>query len=195
MNKGKTDNSFLQDKVDLRVKFIPQKNDILVLDLFSGEGVIWNTIAKKTGKNISVTRIDKKKNTGIFHLNGDNRKYLPSIDLSVYDIIDVDAYGIPYDQIKHIIDVGYKGHVFVTYIKAHQGRLPYKMLMFLGYTKAMIKKCPTLFSRDHFDKFKKVLHKLGISYIDYIEHNNKYYIHFKKESNHANDLSAARKGA
>jgi hypothetical protein len=56
-----TDNSHLQEKVNLRIDNLPDLNTIKVLDLFSGEGLIWDTIKKQTSNDIKVLRIDQKK--------------------------------------------------------------------------------------------------------------------------------------
>jgi len=182
LNKGKTDNTYLGDKIKLRMEFLPRKRNINVLDLFAGDGLIWGTIKNKTKRNINITSIDKKEDTEKFHLIGDNRKYLPSLNLKKYDVIDIDSYGIPYDQIDFILKSNFIGEIFMTCIKDPRGPIPMKMALFLGYTEKMYKKCPTLISKNHFNKLKKVLTKNGIFNINYIEHQSKYYyINFKKE--------------
>lgn len=177
MSRVQTNNSYLQDKIDLRIAFLPKKNNINVLDLFSGSQNIWRSISAITGKTINIISIDIKKETGRFHIIGDNIKYLMNMHIDKYDIIDIDAYGIPFDHIDNILSRNFSGELFITFIKDKRGRLPNSMLEKLGYTPNMYKKCPTLFSKNAIDKLKNALTKYGITNIDYIAHNNKYYIH------------------
>ena len=57
MSKAKTDNSMFWDKVLLRLNHLPEKNNINVLDCFSGNGEIWDQIKKMTKKNIIKERM------------------------------------------------------------------------------------------------------------------------------------------
>jgi len=66
--------------VMLRLKYLPDKQEMSVLDCFAGKGVVWREVEKKTDKKINVVGIDKRKIDKIY-LRGDNRKFLSSIDL------------------------------------------------------------------------------------------------------------------
>ena len=178
MSKVKTDNSFLADKVSLRKKYLPEKTTLKVLDLFHGNGEIWKRIKKETGKNIDVLGIDKKKTKNCV-LVGDNMKFLPSIDIHKYDIIDLDAYGIPFEQLDHILNRGFKGDIFITYIQSVFGAIPSKMLKRLGYSKKMIRRNPAIFYRNGMEKLKNVLSTYGIKDIFYIRHGKKIYARIK----------------
>ncbi len=57
-----TDHSFLKAKLFLRMNHLPDREPIRVLDAFSGNGVLWDTIRKETGRQIETLRIDVKKN-------------------------------------------------------------------------------------------------------------------------------------
>jgi hypothetical protein len=178
MSNQQTDNSYFLKKVEIRKKFLPQKNKINVLDCYAGKGLIWNNIKKI--KNINVISIDKKKNKNI-DLVGDNRKYLKKINLNEFDIIDLDAYGMPDEQLDIIMNKSYEGIIFITFISISFGRLSNNILCSLGYTKNMIKKCPTLFSKNNFTKFCYFLRKKGIKKIYYVSvvhgGTQKYYIY------------------
>jgi len=181
MNKGqtKTDNSFLGTKVKLRIDNLPD-SDIAALDCFSGTGKIWDKIKKELpNRNIQVLRIDKKNQTGIF-LRGDNRKFLESIDLNRFDVIDCDSYGVPYEQLKAIFKKQTRPGtvIFVTFIQSIFGRLPVRMLRDIGYSAAMIRKCPSLFNRHGFDKFKLWLALQGVEQIKHYSTSNKHYLCF-----------------
>jgi hypothetical protein len=171
----KTDNTYLKLKVKLRLNHMPDKKEIKVLDCFTGKQLIWNEIKKQTDKKIFVIGIDKDKTKK--GLRGDNLKYIKGMDLNKYDIIDLDAYGIPYKQLKEIFRKNYKGKIFITFIQSMFGQLPKDMLKEMGYPKTMIRKCPTLFNKNGIEKFKLYLAKNNILKINRISKDNKHYIY------------------
>jgi hypothetical protein len=170
----KTDNSFLREKVELRIRYLPKKDKIKVLDCFAGKGVIWSIIKSKVKDvDIQVVGIDLKEYGT--NLKGNNVKYLLGMDLSKFDVIDLDAYGIPYEQLEVLFKKDYHGTIFITFIQTLYGGLPYGMLEQIGFTRSMIEKCPTLFFKNGFEKFLEYLAKNGISDIIYIDKGNKKY--------------------
>jgi len=179
----KIDNSNLMDKVDLRINHLPRKKNITVLDAFHGAGTIWKSVQRKTEKQIQIIGIDKEagKDSGL-QLEGDNIKFIPTLDLSLYDVIDLDAYGIPYEILREIFKNGTAKagtSIFATFILTLHGRLPIRMLEDLGYTKAMYQKATMLLCRHGFEKLMQYLGKWGIKSINYIQRDRKYYLHFK----------------
>lgn len=105
MNKGltKTDNSFLQDKIALRINNLPKQDKLKVLDCYAGDNIIWNNIKRIiSNREINILKIEQKSKSGIY-LKGDNIKYLKTIKINEFDIIDLDAYGIPYKQLNIIL--------------------------------------------------------------------------------------------
>ena len=161
----KTDNSYLCEKIQLRLDCIKKKN-VSVLDCFSGTGKLWQAVKNKSKSKISVTGIEKEADKNIFSLPGDNLKYLKSIDLLKFDIIDLDAYGIPFSQLKILFERNYKGIVIITANQSIYGMIPRKMLYELGYTKEMIEKIPALFNRNGIDKLKNYLYLHGVQLIE-----------------------------
>jgi hypothetical protein len=146
-----------------------------VLDCFAGRSRIWKEIKKKSSKNINVVGIDRISYGST--LRGDNVKYLKGMNLDKYDIIDLDAYGVPFRQLEVIFRKKYRGILFVTFIQNIFGALPVRMLTKIGYTKNMIKKCPTLFNRNGIEKFKQYLAINDIKKVIIINKNNKKYIY------------------
>ena len=57
--------------------------------------------------------------------------------------------------------------------------LPKKLLYRLGYTKAMIDKCPTLFDKNGLKKFEEYLALNGVRKIKLITESRKHYLSFK----------------
>lgn len=178
MNKVQTDNSYLIEKIKLRIDALPRKKNIKVLAAYGGDNLIWNNIQNiMPEKRIDVDLIEIKKKSGVY-MKGDNLKYLPSLDLKKYDVIDLDAYGIPYEQMEIIFKKNYTGIVIVTYIQSVLGKLPNKFLEKIGYSRAMIRKCGSLFSKNGFDKVKKYLSKNKIKKIKYYKFDRKLYFYF-----------------
>jgi len=193
MSKVQTDNSFLFDKIMLRINNLPLKNEIYVLDCFAGEGKIWNYIKNKIKKKFYILSIDKK-NFNKIYLKGDNLKYLKNLPLEKFDVIDFDAYGVPYNQLKIIFQKKINAVVFITFIQSLYGGLPINMLEEIGYNKNMIKKIPTLFFKNGLKKFKLFLAQNGVKKIKIRSFRNKHYLCFqlKKGGKNESNLSTKR---
>jgi hypothetical protein len=169
----KTHNSFFVDKVKLRSKVIGSKS-ATVLDCFSAHSKIWRAI-KSSNDRIKVFSLDIKEMDADLVI--DNKIALESMDLD-FDFIDLDAYGSPDEQIAILIDRGYSGIVFFTFITSGMGRLSNRVLKDLGYSKEMIETAPILCSRGHsgqWDQFKTWLSIHGIKEIVHRSHKRKHY--------------------
>lgn len=162
------DNSNLSAKVYFRRKYITNFDN--VLNCFAGFNLIYKNI------KCNITNIDVRP---IHNLVGDNRKYLLGLDLSKFDVIDLDAYGIPYDQLEIIFNKNYQGKIFYTFIQASFGALPIKLLEKVGYSRKMIIKIPTLFNKKGHEIFKRYLTLHGIKHIIYYQNNRKFYGYFE----------------
>jgi len=162
----KTDNTYFNDKVAQRLRHLPKKKNILILDAFAGHGRIWREIKRRRpDKKIKILKIEKKAKLNGIYLKGDNVKYLENMDLSKFDVIDLDGYGVPYRQLKIVLQKMNQMNcmVFVTFIQVQLnfGSLPKKMLKELGYSDQMQKKCPTLFKINVMQKMIKFLSLYG----------------------------------
>lgn len=175
----KTDNSHLTEKIQLRLDTVNMidKDYIRVLECFSGDGVIWDEVKKLTPKNIKILRMDQKPDKTGVYLKGDNLKFMKSMDFSVFDIVDLDAYGSPFKQLEIVFEKQYKGIVHCTFIQSVMGNLDRKFLEQLGYPKRMIEKTPTLFSKNGMVKMERWLAKKGVKNITgfFIERKNYFY--------------------
>jgi len=183
LSKITTNNSYLQEKITLRIDALNSidKSKINILDCFCGYCVLWNNIKQKTNKKLNILSIDKSKKS-YADLKGDNRKYIKNFNLNKYDIIDLDAYGIPFDQLKIILSKKYIGIIIVTYIQLKKsfGFLPIKLIEAVGITKKMYKKCPSLFRKNGFDKLCGWLYNYT-NEINIIEISDKKYFWFKPQ--------------
>lgn len=178
-NTIKTDNSYLADKVGLRANHLPKVKTVTVLDCYAGTGRIWRAVKRRTGKEIRVLGMDKRE-IG-YHLPGDNLAWLKTIDLDKFNVIDLDAYGTPYEQIKILFDRGYKGVVFVTFIQSMFGQMPKGLLSEIGVTDVMVKKAPSLCSKRGWEFFLEWLAMKGITRIYHRGHARKHYFCFTIE--------------
>ncbi len=150
MIKVKTDNDRLLNKIDLRIELLNKidKDTINILELYGGNNILYNYIKPKTEKKLNIVSIEKKYKIGN-NIYGDKEKYLPRLDLSIYDIIDADAYGNPF----HLIEIIKKNKTFkgcwilYTFIRAGVASLTHKMLIFQGIKKEWIKKCHSIFEK------------------------------------------------
>lgn len=175
----KTDNSYTEEKILLRLKAIEKIDNPIILECYAGNGILWDEVKKRTNKKVQILRIEKEKNKGFkTYLQGDNLKYLSSIELGKFNVIDLDAYGIPAAQLDIIFNRNFKGVIIVTAIQTMQGALPHSILLKNGYTKQMIKKIPTLFYRNGIDKLKNYLYISGINEIEGYFIDNKNYFYF-----------------
>lgn len=141
---------------------------VRVLDAFHAKGELWEAVAKKTDKLITVTgiEIDQTKKSSGFVIYGNNKKILSVIDLSIYDIIDLDAYTSPYEQIKAIHkNPTLRSDTIVIYTKIMNGMLFSKKLIEEIIPRAMIKKIPMHFGKFRDDAFYSFLNKLGIQVV------------------------------
>lgn len=180
----KTDNSHTEDKVMLRLETVEliKKDEVNVLEAYAGSGIIWKQVQARTKKKINILKIEMKDNKKGVYLKGDNSKFIPLFDYSIYDIIDFDAYGVPYFQLKTVFLKEFKGFVHVTFIQSGMGSMPNGLLEDLGYTKEMIKKCRTLFSKNGMQKMCSFLANNGVKKITghFIDRKNYFYFNLDK---------------
>lgn len=166
MSKAQIDNSHFDIKVRLRFENLPAKKKFTVLDCYCGDGLLWKKVRRLApNRKINILGIDKKPDAEGFHLVGENLKFLKCLDLSKYDAIDLDAYGIPYKQIQAVLtaETIRRGTIiYVTFIQSVYGCLPATLLNDLGYPPEMVRKIPTLFYRHGFEKIKRYLASRGV---------------------------------
>jgi hypothetical protein len=183
MSNQATDNDevVFSYKVSLRLETLDQlKKDVNVLDAFHGHGFVWAQVGKMNNKKINVTAIDSRSDKTNPYLRGDNEKFMLNMDLSKFDIIDVDAYGSPFKILEIILNSNFCGPVHGTFIQSVMGRINNDLLFKLGYTKKMIDKCPTLFGINGFDKLCGYLSLYGIDRVNYLDVGRKFYFYFCK---------------
>jgi len=174
-----TDNSKLLEKVKLRLEFLPDKQNIKVLEAFGGDGVTWDNVEKFTDKKITRLRIDKKDDQKGVYLKGDNIKHLRSLDLSLFDVIDLDAYGSPFSQLEEVFLNDFKGVVIITFLQSGKGEISHGFLRNYGYSQEMINKDRMLFTGKAMAIMDKYLFDNGVKKIKGVFSKKKNYFGFQ----------------
>jgi len=147
------DNTNIGCKIKLRLKHIPDR-PIKVLDCFCGNRTIWRQVISESGRSdITITGIDQKRVKGC--LRGNNLKFLQILPLTDFDIIDLDSYGVPFDQLDIIFRRGYRGICFFTFGQGMGGlsAIPRALVNEAGITDEMYNAIPSLYSSMGWDFF------------------------------------------
>lgn len=135
MPQVKTNNSHLGIKARLRADAVRAMglDRVRVLDAFAGEGKVWQRVESILPTvTFDYLRIDKRKYDGPDTIKGDNLKVMPSLDLAGFDLIDLDAYGWPHEQLRLCAERAPDVPVAVTCIMTTRGRVPEPVLTTCG---------------------------------------------------------------
>lgn len=158
------DNDHISTKIALRVLAITRLGEprtVRVLDAYHGHGKLWtSTIAElPDGWDVKVLGIDKE-NRGAGTLRGDNLRIMGSLKLSEFDLIDLDAYGWPCEQLRLCATHAPKTPVLTTRIHLPIGPMPLPVVRDLGLDFVHIDAYPLL--SNHADLLWEAwLHHLG----------------------------------
>jgi len=158
-----TDNSHFGAKIRLRVEAVDRtkKKNLYVLDAYSGYGHMWKEVQRQRPEvKIRTLGIDQRK-IGPEVIKGDNLKVLPSLDLAGFDLIDLDAYGVPVQQLKIVADKAPKVPVLVTAISARHGAAPFLLYDALGIPRDWSKESPALIRQMLWDGWENFCYQLG----------------------------------
>lgn len=178
MSKQATDNSNFEDKASFRLQCLPDCSPVRVLDAFAGYGKVWEQVQfyRKDKQKFDVLSIERRRIERTPYLMGDNVKFLKTLDLASFDVIDLDDYGFPYEQLSVLFERQYKGVVFITFGATGGGNIHHGLLHELGFSDSMLSKIQTLFTRNPFARFCQYLSRHGIDAVDYISQGKIYYM-------------------
>jgi hypothetical protein len=155
----KTDNACVADKIRLRQMATEGLKEIKVLDLFAGNNVLWGNFKLAKYYGIEMVK-DKGKN-----LHADNMRVIPSLDLSEFNVIDCDSYGMPMPQIEALISNStlQSGTIILyTAISNKMSQLTRRMKTYFGLNE-MYKNAQTLFNGyAHAYFYEYLRRKLGV---------------------------------
>lgn len=170
VHSTKTDNYDINSKINLRKEAVKGLDELRVLDLFAGENKLWKNFDKKI-----YFGVEKEKNKGK-NLNADNNRIIKSLDLSRFNVIDLDSYGIPFNQIYDIFNnpTLQSGTVFVfTCITNKMSAVNKKCLKEFNLEK-IYKKCKVLVNGKANELFYAYLQKKGIKEVYLYEVNTSF---------------------
>lgn len=171
MERITTDNVNVEHKLQLRREAVSKLSSIRCLDLFAGNNVLWSHFA--TEKYFGVEKVKGKGK----NLNADNLKVIQNLDLSKFNVIDVDSYGIPVKQMDLLFrnPTLQNGTIIIyTCIGSALSGFPKIFLEKYGFYE-MYKKCKVLFNIKTNDLFHAWLFDNGIKKVrEYEEPGNGY---------------------
>lgn len=107
------DNQYEALKVALRKRFLPV--EAKVLDLYCGSGVLYNSVYKGCVRKYVGVDKDKIHDSALCTLM-DNESFIGTLDISTFNVFDLDAYGCPWKLIYRILERhnGQEIYLFVT---------------------------------------------------------------------------------
>lgn len=170
----KTDNADVYNKVRLRKFATKDLKEINVLDLFAGENVLWSKI--KTNYYFGVEKVSGKGK----NLNADNLKVIPSLDLSVFNVIDIDSYGIPYNQLELIFNNSTlkSGTIIIYTCITNSMSSLNKSCIKNNNLDSLYKKCKVLFNQKAINYFYDFLYNNGIKSVFRYEDKTSFEKHY-----------------
>lgn len=159
----KTDNKSIANKLFIRKEAIKNLKQVNVLDLFAGRNVLWNNI-----KTDNYFGVDIENNKGK-NLRADTRQIFDTLDLSKFNVIDCDSYGIAFDLYKKILTNKNikKGTVILyTLITNEFTKIQNEAKKEFNF-KHFYNKAPSLFNARAIKFFYELLAKYGVKEVYY----------------------------
>ena len=160
-----TDNTFVDIKVRLRKEATANIKELRVLDCFAGENNMWRGFDTARYYGIEMVK-GKGKN---LHLN--NLNAIKSLDLSGFNVIDLDAYGIPFMQVSEAAkNPTFNGDAlfFYTATADNMSNLPARAVRELGL-RGIYKENKTMLNRQGLALFYEFLKMHGVDKAHYYE--------------------------
>lgn len=204
IKRKKTDNAHVGIKVAVRQEAIANLTDgVRVLDCFCGNNVLWKSVcascpvpgAQAQGFPDVYLGLEKVNGKGSRNIHGDNLRLIPSLDLSRYNVIDLDAYGIPGAQLIALLQnktLPDKVVVVYTAITNAVSCGQKKMIQAAGVPYEAYRKCPTLWNKKMLDLWYFVLLKIGVEKVFRVVVNEssyeKHYGYFVLNKKPINDI-------
>jgi len=174
VHRDKVDNTSVPDKVFLRRKATEHLSSLQVLDLYAGENVMWSHFDTERYYGIEIIK-GKGKN-----LNGDCKKIISSLDLSGFNVIDCDSYGIPFDVILKIFaNKTLKKGIVIVYA-AISNRLSgvSKECLKMFNLERMYQKTQVLITEKAIELFYAMLEKQGVNVVHYYRIDDNFEKHY-----------------
>ena len=179
MIKTNNDKKIIEAKIQLRLMSLPKnQNQVSILECFAGEGILWNEVKKRTKKQLKILSIDKNNYQKI-SLKGDNIRFLKSLDLTKYQIIDLDAWGCPANQLQVLFEKKYKGIVICSFVQPKLRAINKIVQLNSGYTNKMIKEASFLCRKNGLEQMLFFIKtKFKVNKVKIANYKQKYYFYF-----------------
>ena len=174
VHNDKVDNTSVPDKVFLRQKATEHLLSLRVLDLYAGKNICWRNIDKERYYGVELIE-DKGVN-----LNADAKRVIESIDLSEFNVIDVDSFELPFEVCEKLItSEKVKSGTIILYTAMTNifTMLP-KVCVDSLKIKEMYRIAPSLFNLNAIDYFYDMLGNLGVKEATYYELIDKFKKHY-----------------
>lgn len=179
MRRLLTENSHLRTKVRIRVDYLRslETDRVSVLDAFAGEGKVWAEVQKQLpDTNVTYLGIDKKKYARPDIIMGNNQKVMRGLELDKFDLIDLDAFGCPWEQLAICADKAPSTPVVSTCIFVTLAPVPRPLLEVAGIPEEWtteLKAPQALFARWRWDIWENYCARLGYKVSNYELHLDK----------------------
>jgi len=174
VHQNKVDNTSVPDKVFLRQQATKHLEKLNVLDLYAGENILWSHF--KTARYYGVEIIKGKGK----NLNADCKRVTASLDLSGFNVIDCDSYGIPFEVLLKIFEnkTLQKGTVIIyTAISNKLSGVSKECLKMFGL-EAVYQKSHALVAAKAIDLFYAMLERHGVKMVYYYKINASFVKHY-----------------
>jgi hypothetical protein len=169
-----TDNARLANKIALRRRATAGLDHLRVLDLYAGNNVLWSHFDKE-----KYFGVDIKQNKGQ-NLTADSRRIVEKLDLSAFNVIDCDSYGIPFDVLRRVLQNNtlQDGTVILyTAITNRMSGLNLGCLQMFGIRR-IYQKCHGLIVSKALDMFYGMLYNYGVERVTYLEVKASFIKHY-----------------
>lgn len=177
-----TDNSSLANKIELRKRATQNLEEIRVLDLYAGHNTLWSRFDKDKYFGVEIER-GKGQN-----LTADNKRIIENLDLSEFNVIDCDSYGIPFDLLVKVFSnkTLQDGTVIIyTAITNSLSGLNIGCLKMFGVQK-IYNKCHHLIAAKALDMFYGMIYNYGVGQVYYYQVTGNFLKHYGYFTVHIN---------
>ncbi len=170
----KTDNASIVNKVALRKRAVESLDKLRVLDLYAGNNILWSYFDKEKYYGVEIQK-GKGKN-----ITADCKKLIDSLDLSAFNIIDCDSYGVPFDVIYKLFNNKTLKDGTIIIYTAISNRLSgiSRQCLDMFNLKKIYDKCHNLITEYAFELFYAMLYDFGVKEVSYMESIGNFTKHY-----------------
>lgn len=157
----KKHSSHFEEKIAIRLEAVKNLDQINVLDCFHASGDIWKRMEQYVSINkfLGIEKNKRLKSTKeVIHDN--NLKVLKHINIDNYNVIDLDAYGSPLEQMEIIFKRSEKSKIIIyTFCFYALSGIP----LLMSEAPRIQERCKTIMNQYFEEMFSSYLKKHGIT--------------------------------